>query len=169
MIILRTLLLRSLIVIVFSLTFGVAFNQIYSGGIRTEALLSERKAVAYKRLIQDSAAAYQRISLDEAYTLFKTKAALFVDARQEAIFKLAHIRGAVTCYYQKVAHLPIVEGWAKDKLLVLYCGGPKCDQADRLAESLVGMGFTNVQVFVGGMDEWRPAGYPIDETKPHHE
>ncbi len=166
--IIRTVVVRSLLVLLTCIASGIIFNQFYSGGIRASELISVRKEISYKRIAQDTSLAYQRVSLDEAYTLFKTKAALFVDARQEAIFKLAHIRGAVSCYYQRAAQLPIVNEWPKDKLLVLYCGGVKCDQADQLAETLVGMGFTNIHIFPGGMDAWRPAGYPIDETKAHH-
>lgn len=164
--VIQTILTRSFLIGLFSLSAGILFNQFYSSGIRASELLSAGKEINYQRIVQDTTLAYQRVSLDEAYTLFKTKAALFVDARQEAIFKLAHIRGAVSCYYQKAEELSIVREWRKDKLLIIYCGGLKCDQADILAETLVGMGFTNVNVFPGGMDAWRPAGYPLDEKNP---
>lgn len=161
----RSTLFRMMILAISSLSVGIAFNQWHSGGFAWDKLIRRDHSKTYMRMPLQDASKLQRLSLDEAYTLFKTKAGLFVDARQEAIFKLAHIQGAVSCYYSRAKELPIVKEWEKNKTLITYCGGPRCDQADRLAMQLIEMGFTNVFVFTGGMEEWRTAGYPIEEKK----
>jgi rhodanese-related sulfurtransferase len=50
----------------------------------------------------------------------------------------------------------------KDAEIVTYCGGPKCPQSLQAAEKLVTLGFTNVKAYEGGLEEWKAAGYSID-------
>lgn len=50
----------------------------------------------------------------------------------------------------------------KDAKVVLYClGGPMSVDA---AETLVGLGYTNVWDLAGGMDAWEDAGLPLEEA-----
>jgi rhodanese-related sulfurtransferase len=44
--------------------------------------------------------------------------------------------------------------------LVLYCNGPYCQASRRLAEQLVGAGFSNVRRYQLGMPIWRALGGP---------
>lgn len=149
------------ILCVASLLSGMTFNRFNKNGLDTV-----RKPViqpAYQRIQEQDPEKAKRLSLDEAYTLFKTKAALFVDARQEVLYKMAHIKDAEWIYHQTAKENPKLKDYPRERLMVVYCGGPKCEQAEHLMGQLEELGFTNVFLFSGGMDAWRAAGYPIDE------
>ncbi|MBL7995761.1 rhodanese-like domain-containing protein [bacterium] len=146
-----------------SLLSGMTFNHFQNKGldvIRKPAVKS-----SYQRMETQDPKKSKQLSIDEAYTLFKTKAAVFIDARQEVLYKMAHIKDAEWIYHQDAKENPRLKDYKKDQLLIIYCGGPKCDQADHLVDELEEMGFTNVFLFPGGMDEWRAAGYPIEERQ----
>jgi rhodanese-related sulfurtransferase len=46
------------------------------------------------------------------------------------------------------------EGLARDAEIVVYCAGPECPQSLLAAEKLVAVGYTNVRVYEGGLQEW---------------
>lgn len=52
----------------------------------------------------------------------------------------------------------------KETHVVTYCGGPKCPQSRMAAEKLGKLGYTNVQAFEGGLEEWKAAGFAIDKV-----
>lgn len=49
----------------------------------------------------------------------------------------------------------------KDDVIVTYCGGVQCPSSKQAAEKLVSLGYTNVQAFEGGIQEWAEAGFPL--------
>jgi rhodanese-related sulfurtransferase len=151
------------IIAVASLLTGMTYNHFSPKGL--ELIRQPAVKQSYERIQGQDPKKSKQLSLDEAYTLFKTKAALFVDARQEVLYKMAHIKDAEWIYHQTAKENSKLKDYKKDQLLIIYCGGPKCEQAEHLIDQLEEMGFTNVFLFAGGMDEWRAAGYPIDE---HH-
>jgi nucleoside-diphosphate-sugar epimerase/rhodanese-related sulfurtransferase len=50
----------------------------------------------------------------------------------------------------------------KDHKIVVYCASPQCDASSKAAQALERAGFTNVQRYEGGMQEWKNAGHPIE-------
>ena len=56
-------------------------------------------------------------------------------------------------------------GLAKDAEIVVYCSGPTCPQSHAAAEKLSTLGYTNVSLFKGGLEEWKAAGFPIDRLE----
>jgi rhodanese-related sulfurtransferase len=53
---------------------------------------------------------------------------------------------------------------AKDTSIVVYCAGPTCPSSRQAAEKLAAFGYTNVQAYEGGLDEWKKAGFGIVGT-----
>jgi len=102
------------------------------------------------------------LSIDEAYTLFKTQSALFFDGRSKRFFRKVHIKGARSVYFAKVESNPILKQVNKDQLIVTYCSNIRCHIAFTLARRLRKLGFTNVYVFAAGLEEWIKARYPIE-------
>jgi len=49
----------------------------------------------------------------------------------------------------------------KDDLVVTYCGGFQCPASKQAAEKLVSLGFTNVQAYEGGLQDWAEGGLPL--------
>ncbi len=52
---------------------------------------------------------------------------------------------------------------SKDSEIVVYCGGPKCPQSRLAAEKLQEFGYNNVRAYEGGLEEWKEAGYSIEQ------
>jgi rhodanese-related sulfurtransferase len=53
---------------------------------------------------------------------------------------------------------------AKDAAIVVYCIGPACPQSRQAAEKLVAFGYTRVDVYEGGLQEWTQAGFGVVGT-----
>ena len=53
----------------------------------------------------------------------------------------------------------------KDTEIIVYCAGPECPQSHMASEKLETLGFTNVRVYEGGLEEWKAGGYAIDREK----
>lgn len=49
----------------------------------------------------------------------------------------------------------------KSEPLVLYSAGPVCRAARQAADRLKSLGFEDVTVYEGGLDDWRTAGLPL--------
>ena len=47
--------------------------------------------------------------------------------------------------------------------IVVYCAGPKCPQSAMAAQKLSDFGFTNVRAYEGGLEEWKNAGFPVEQ------
>lgn len=120
-----------------------------------------KKTPIYQR-VETSRGDERNLSIDEAYTLFKTKSAIFMDGRTESSFKSAHIKTAISVYYKTAEINPILKEIDKGQLIVTYCNNAKCPIAHFLSNKLRHMGFTNVYVFTGGMKEWKSANYPME-------
>lgn len=49
----------------------------------------------------------------------------------------------------------------KSTSIVVYCSNYECPQSHVAAEKLAALGFTEVYVYEGGLQEWEEAGYPL--------
>lgn len=54
---------------------------------------------------------------------------------------------------------------SKDTDVVVYCSGTDCPQSKAAGEKLAALGFTNVRVFEGGLEDWKEAGRPVREDR----
>ena len=87
---------------------------------------------------------------------------IVVDVRNLAAFEQAHIPGAL--------HIPLEELEERDgeldgnKTIVLYCLSPNDSMSLQGAMILYRLGFTQVSVLKGGIQEWYAEGYPIEGT-----
>ena len=106
----------------------------------------------------------QQLSDEQTEEILKQKRALFIDARTPEEYTAGHIPGAVNipgyATPDKIMHdLPLNR---KQTMIVVYCSGPECPYADRLAGFLRFQGFTAVYVFPGGIDAWLKAGNVLE-------
>jgi len=51
----------------------------------------------------------------------------------------------------------------KNAAIIVYCGNVKCPASMTLAERLVGLGYTNIGHYAGGIEEWTENNKPVDE------
>ena len=52
----------------------------------------------------------------------------------------------------------------KDAEIIVYCAGPTCPQSRAAAEKLAHFGYTNVQAYEGGLEQWKAAGFEVERV-----
>jgi rhodanese-related sulfurtransferase len=104
-----------------------------------------------------------RITLIGAKSKFDKKKSVFLDARKPEEYQAGHIPGAYNFYSEEQdQYAPNILSAIPDKTqdIVCYCHGGDCDMALRDARFLLEVGYSHVEVFLGGWPEWSQAGYP---------
>lgn len=104
------------------------------------------------------------LSLEEAYTLFLGRKAVFIDAREPAEYEEGHIQGAINLPFEQwddywesaKPHL------SPDTETVAYCEGLDCEVSLFLARELKQLGYEKAYIFFGGWLKWKEAGLPIE-------
>lgn len=110
----------------------------------------------------------QNIKLDFAKILFDRNA-LFIDGRLPEEYNAGHIENAINLTYSQFVPLPrerkmeIMNKYNKNGFVVCYCEGGGCDISIDLGYEIAKLGFTSVNIFLGGYEEWVEAGYPTNK------
>ncbi len=105
------------------------------------------------------------LTLREAETIYKTKKAVFIDARSDREYEYSHIVGAISAPYETVKENPQVMALDREKIVVAYCNSERCPMAELLATKLKEMGFKHIFVFPGGIREWMGARNPLQTAE----
>lgn len=110
----------------------------------------------------------ESVGLEDAWSLFQTGRAVFVDARSEEEFCHGHIPGAILVaeddFEDSISTLQDLI--PHDALLITYCSGAACQSSREVAEMLMEAGYQTVKVFFGGWQKWKDAGHPIENSRP---
>lgn len=101
------------------------------------------------------------ISLARIMEVQKSSELLFIDARPSELFEDERIVGSVNLPLHSNMPLEVSERIRASRVVVVYCDGESCDASKELALRLRSAGFTNVYVFVGGLEAWRSAKMPL--------
>lgn len=96
---------------------------------------------------------------------------VFVDSRNKADYVKSHVKGSIFLAPDDVEErFPSVEPLLpQDSRIVLYCYGPECDMAERVAAFLAQMGYKNLAVMSAGFPAWQKAGYPVETNSDRSE
>jgi rhodanese-related sulfurtransferase len=87
-----------------------------------------------------------------------------VDVLPGEYFEKEHIPGAISIPYEEIEKkAPGTLG--KGETIVVYCASYECPASTEVAKKLMGMGYTNVFDYKGGVKEWKEAGYPVHTGK----
>jgi rhodanese-related sulfurtransferase len=136
---------------------GVLFNALSPGGIGLLGPVPHREAKGIGEL-----------ELEEAWALHQKGTGVFVDARSAKEFAAGHIPGALLLPLDDFDEA--VSSWTDlippETLLITYCAGAGCDSSWDVAELLKEEGYSRVKVFFGGWEQWKGAGYPVEEEAP---
>jgi rhodanese-related sulfurtransferase len=144
-----------------SVLFGCTFLLSFAYTLATKQGFF-RQTVPHLR--KESAKNLEMITLSDAKDLFESGTALFIDSRHEYDYKQGAVRGAVNLPLSDFdARHSILENIPKDKKIVVYCNGEQCNSSIELAAKLTERGFTNVNIFFGGWQEWSSAGLPVNK------
>ena len=85
-----------------------------------------------------------------------------VDAQHPNAFRRRHLPGAVNIPAERAEALAPVLLHDLDAPIVVYCGSWLCRTSDRVARTLRRLGYVDVQVYRGGMADWRLAQLRAD-------
>jgi rhodanese-related sulfurtransferase len=85
---------------------------------------------------------------------------VLLDARPPELYSLGFIPGAVNLPVAVFAEAlpPLAQRLRSARLLIVYCGGPKCPDAADLAARLYEKGFKDLLIYRGGVGDWQRRG-----------
>lgn len=142
------------IALVFSF-LGLGLNSVSSKGIPLIYVPPEKLVLAGTDvpLINENEA---RRFLDEPGTTF-------VDTRREEDYKEKHVKGAVFLSPDNIEErYPEIQPLLpEENRLILYCYGPECEMAERVALFLAQLGYKKMMIMTVGFRGWEKAGLPV--------
>jgi len=169
---------QTIILVLIAVISGVGFNQFSPNGLKLITpfrrlsigeqhlkipIFLSRKL--FKPQSLDSMPHQPReLQLNETYAHFQNRSALFIDARTSAEYKAGHIPQAVSLPLESFDYqTPPLVDFPVNQMIITYCEGVSCSESIDLAVHLNEIGFNNVFIYIGGWEEWQPAGYPVKE------
>jgi len=84
---------------------------------------------------------------------------VLVDVRGPASFRKGHVAGAINIPHGKVTAIHMAK-YTKEKVFVVYCAGPHCNDANKAAVRLARLGFP-VKMMIGGITGWLDEGFAL--------
>ncbi len=118
--------------------------------------------------LDETGASAPDVSTEEMEAAIASGRVLVLDTRPHLEWAIGHIPGAVnvspkpgtsmSLYVSDVAEVERLTRGDKQKPLVVYCNGPFCGKARRVAEELLAAGFTSVRRYQLGAPVWRALG-----------
>jgi rhodanese-related sulfurtransferase len=150
---------QGIFLVCISAMLAAGFNALRPGRLAWKAEWSPASLAASQRQ------GLEEITLDEAWSLYQTGRAQFLDARDPVSFYEGHIKRALSIPPGEVeTHLQEVMDQAKSgRVIIAYCDGVDCPLSTELARSLQKYGVASVKVLVDGWGRWRKAGYPREK------
>lgn len=100
----------------------------------------------------------------KAREFFDDPQTVFLDTRTEEDYRDGHVRGALSLPEPDLeTRFPDVEPFLPaDTRIILYCTGPDCDMAEKVAAFLLKMGRRNLMIMASGFAAWKAAGFPVE-------
>ncbi|MBI5568498.1 MAG: rhodanese-like domain-containing protein [Desulfomonile tiedjei] len=100
----------------------------------------------------------------EARKLLDDPSVVFVDTRTAKDYAKSTVKGAQSLPRKEMEErfILIQPLLPEEARLVLFCYGPQCEDAERVAEFLIPMGYRNLVIMSPGFPGWEKAGYPVD-------
>lgn len=105
----------------------------------------------------------QPINLEDTLERLKNQSAIIIDARSEFDYAAGHIDTARNLQEKDLdAWMPeFFSATPPETPLIVYCSGPRCLLAERLAVRMYELGYTNVHILTAGWNDWLARGYPV--------
>ena len=158
----RNTLLQAIGIIVISGILAMAVNAFRADGIPLKEKWQE------KVLNEQLTGGLPAVSLKQAKEAYVSGEAMFVDARDTDFYAQEHIPGAVSL---PVRDFELIFPRLKEQLLfaprlITYCDGASCEMSVELAERLLFAGLDQVEIFTGGIQQWKAAGEPVEAGPP---
>ena len=101
---------------------------------------------------------FPRVSQADAYKLFMSGKAVFIDVRGNTQFEQGHIRNSYgipgSQLIKRLGEVPA------GKTIITYCACSAEQSSGRAAADLIAHGVKNVYALKGGWNDWKSNGYP---------
>jgi rhodanese-related sulfurtransferase len=106
------------------------------------------------------------ISTEDASKSINDPLNIFIDTREEKDYMKGHVAGAFSLPPdEKEIRFPGLEPMiTSDARLIVYCYGPECDMAEKVAAFLLDLGYPNLAIMQEGYLEWEKKGFPIERS-----
>jgi len=156
--VLGSLLIRALIIAIAASCIGLGLN--LASGRNLPWIYAPPNQIEFKGV------KIPLIDEKEARKLFNDPGTIFVDTRESDDYAKRHVKGAILLTPEgKEERFAAVEMLLpRESRLILYCYGPECDMAEKVAEFLVDLEYTNIAIMRAGFPAWLKAGYPIEQS-----
>jgi rhodanese-related sulfurtransferase len=148
------ILLRAAIIVIVASCIGLAVNFVSPSGIPW-VYTPPKEVVGGGATIPIVDENKAREFLDDGETIF-------LDARHDEDYAEGHVKGALSLPAPEMEDrfLEIQPLLPAESHVIVYCGGPECEMADKVALFLAQLGYKNVEVMKAGFSAWEKAGYP---------
>lgn len=113
---------------------------------------------------EPTATSVPSVELKEAVGFLKNPKIVFVDARPFGAYREKLIPTAVSLPMGQKPTPDLLEQLRRAEKLIVYCDGPDCKAADRVAQSLMDMKFTGIFILKAGMKGWEAAALPTQSV-----
>ena len=107
---------------------------------------------------QWSKKSYKEVDLVVVKSNQAKNAAVLIDARPYKLFLKETIPGAISIPDTKVEELKGRFPVHQNEKIIAFCGGYKCAKSHNIANKLISMGYRDVNVFAGGLPQWKKEG-----------
>jgi rhodanese-related sulfurtransferase len=131
-------------------------------GAQSAAVSNEPPATATEVAFLTAVADVQRVTVQEAKSLYDAKSAQIVDVRPASDYAQLHIAGAINIPHddvnKRIAEIP------KSGLVIFYCECPNDEESASTAKSLMRAGYQGIRIIQGpdALTLWKDAGYPTE-------
>ncbi|MBZ0183669.1 MAG: rhodanese-like domain-containing protein [Melioribacteraceae bacterium] len=154
-------------IVIISSVIGLIFNTFSSERI---SLIREKEEILFTNITDlnpDSTSTEIRaLDTKTVKELFDQEKAVFIDARDKWEFGEGHISGAINvAEYKYDKDKSKLENIAKDRLIIIYCGGDDCDLSKRVYKKMQSDGFKNIFVYLDGFSIWQENNFPIQKVE----
>ncbi len=105
------------------------------------------------------------IDIKDAYKIWQSKKAHFIDARSTRLFKIDHIPSAINipCGYIQPYWEKFKQQSTPNDMLIIYCSSENCKSGKVVVQFLKSKDYKNINIFKGGIIAWENNNYPLEK------
>ncbi len=153
---LGTIIWRAFLIVIFWAFIGLGANAVRTPGLSWIYVPPEELLIAGVKV--------RLVDEKEAASFLNDPETIFVDTRHQEDYRERHVKSAVFLPEDNVEERFItVQGlMPEDGRYILYCYGPECDMAAKVAEFLAKNGYKKMMIMTAGFPAWEKAGYPAE-------
>lgn len=165
---LKDAILIAILAIILGFVVNFTRNQTSSGGIPINTPWPDNREIVELEFPSSYDSTMDSlISLEDAYNIYLSGTAVFIDAREQEEYDEGHIKGALNLpfewwddYWMDVEPYltPVDE-------IVVYCGGLDCELSLFAARELDYLGYKKSYIFFGGWQKWIDDELPTEITE----